>query len=82
MRRSLYRALAAAWVAGWVALGPSMALAANNTSDAPDADVRLVQYPIKVFADGSLALVWLLGIVLMLVCLAGLFKSAKRTHLD
>jgi len=59
-----------------------MALAANNTSGGPDIDVRLVQYPLNVSADGSLSLVWLLGIFLMIVCVAGVFKSAKRTHLD
>lgn len=78
MRKLLYPALAAASVV----LSPSMALAANNTSGGPDIDVRLVQYPLNVSADGSLSLVWLLGIFLMIVCVAGVFKSAKRTHLD
>jgi hypothetical protein len=69
-------------VAACVILTPAMALAASNNPNGPDMDVRLQSYPTNVFADGSTALTWMLGILLMAVCIGGVFKSAKRTHLD
>ena len=78
MRRFMYRTLAAAWVV----LAPSVALAANSSGAGTDIDPRFQNYPVTVWADGSVAMAWLLGIFLMILCVAGVFKSAKRTHLD
>jgi hypothetical protein len=37
--------------------------------------------PVKL-EDGSNLLIWLMLMILAGLCLAGLFKQAKRTHLD
>ncbi len=62
-----------------VALGlPLMALA----DDEKKIDARTINYPNVNNEPLSTALTWLLMVVVALVALAGLFKSAKRTHLD
>jgi hypothetical protein len=46
-------------------------------------DARLEGYATNVTLDsGSTGLTWVLFIVLALLALGGLFKDAKRTHLD
>ena len=46
-------------------------------------DARLEGYKSNVTLEGgSSALTWILFIVLTLLALGGLFKDAKRTHLD
>jgi hypothetical protein len=46
-------------------------------------DARLEGYPQNVTLEGgSTALTWVLFIVLAALALGGLFKDAKRTHLD
>jgi len=59
---------------------PMVAMAADE-DELPDA--RLLGYKGGVKVEGgATAVTWLLLVVLALVCLASLFKNAKRTHLD
>lgn len=66
------------WVMGVLA-GPALALAEEEQRI--DARIQNFQKPVIV-PEGGTALTWLLLILLTLVCLAALFKNAKRTHLD
>jgi cytochrome c-type biogenesis protein CcmH/NrfF len=70
-------ATALAWAAPLVF--PVLALA-----DDPDThDGRIASYSTNVALDpGTVALLWLMFIVLAIITLAVLFKSARRTHLD
>lgn len=46
-------------------------------------DGRLEGYATNVTLDsGSTGLTWVMFIILAVICLGGLFKDAKRTHLD
>jgi hypothetical protein len=46
-------------------------------------DARLEGYASNVTLDsGSTGLTWFVFIILAIICLGGLFKDAKRTHLD
>ena len=46
-------------------------------------DARLEGYASNVTLDsGSTGLTWVVFIILTIICLGGLFKDAKRTHLD
>jgi len=46
-------------------------------------DARLEGYPQNVALEGgSTALTWVMFIILAIVALGGMFKNAKRTHLD
>lgn len=46
-------------------------------------DARLEGYATNVTLDsGSTGLTWVMFIILAVICLGGLFKDAKRTHLD
>jgi len=67
------------WLVG-VLLAPVMALAADDEK-LPDARIQNFSKTVSVPEDGT-ALTWLLLIFLTLICLAALFKNAKRTHLD
>jgi hypothetical protein len=67
------------WLAG-VLLVPAMALAADDDK-LPDARIQNFTKTVSV-PEGGTALTWLLLIFLTLICLAALFKNAKRTHLD
>jgi len=67
------------WVAGVLAV-PAMALAADEDK-LPDARIQNFTKTVSV-PEGGTALTWLLLIFLTLICLATLFKNAKRTHLD
>ena len=67
------------WIVGVLAL-PAMALAADEDK-LPDARIQNFTKPVSV-PEGGTALTWLLLIFLTLICLAALFKNAKRTHLD
>lgn len=60
---------------------PAIAAAQNKETEILDA--RWENYTQRVTLDpSSTALTWLLLIFLALVCVASLFKNAKRTHLD
>ncbi len=63
-----------------VVLSPSLALAADDEK-LPDARIQNYPKPVSV-PEGGTALTWLLLIFLSGICLATLFKNAKRTHLD
>ncbi len=66
------------WAIGLLAM-PAMALA----EDEPRVDARLQNFQKNVSVpEGGTALTWMLLILLTMVCLAALFKNAKRTHLD
>jgi len=67
------------WVAGLL-LCPMVALAED---EAPQIDAKLAGYgnSVKV-GDASSTLMWGLFILLAAVCIAVLFKDAKRSHLD
>ncbi len=67
------------WIVGILVL-PAMALAADEDK-LPDARIQNFTKPVSV-PEGGTALTWLLLIFLTLICLAALFKNAKRTHLD
>ncbi len=63
-----------------VMLSPAVAMAADDEK-LPDARIQNFAKPVTV-PEGGLALTWLLLIFLTLICLAALFKNARRTHLD
>ena len=64
----------------WLA-APIAALAQEDERELLDA--RLEGYPSVVTLEGgSSAFTWILFIILALLALGGLFKDAKRTHLD
>jgi hypothetical protein len=63
-----------------VVLSPALALAADDEKP-PDARIQNFTKAVSV-PEGGTALTWLLLILLTGVCLAALFKNAKRTHLD
>ena len=67
------------WIVA-VLLSPVMALAADEDK-APDARIQNFSKPVSI-PEGGTALTWLLLIFLTVICLAALFKNAKRTHLD
>jgi hypothetical protein len=56
---------------------------ASSQDDEPDVvDARLEGYGQNVTLNGGTSLTWLLLIFLVGVCAVGLFKDAKRSHLD
>ena len=63
----------------WLAT-PLSALAQDDERLAVDA--RLEGYPSNVTLEASSAFTWILFIVLAVLALGGMFKDAKRTHLD
>ena len=67
------------WIVA-VLLSPAMALAADEDK-LPDARIQNFTKTVSI-PEGGTALTWLLLIFLTLICLAALFKNAKRTHLD
>jgi hypothetical protein len=67
------------WLVG-VFLFPAMTLAADEEK-MPDARIQNFQKVVSL-PEGGTALTWLLLIFLSIICLAALFKNAKRTHLD
>ncbi len=62
---------------------PLAALAADSPEEREILDARLEGKPMNVTLDsGSSALTWILFGILTAVALGGLFKDARRTHLD
>jgi hypothetical protein len=71
------------WVAiAVLALSPATALAAEEV-DTEGVDARVQGYSTNVILPkGSEGMTWVIMIVLGVICCGGLFKDAKRTHLD
>ena len=67
------------WIVA-VLLSPAMVLAADEDK-LPDARIQNFNKTVSI-PEGGTALTWLLLIFLTVICLAALFKNAKRTHLD
>ena len=67
------------WLMG-VFLLPAMSLAADEDK-LPDARIQNFT-KVVTLPEGGTALTWLFLIFLTIICLAALFKNAKRTHLD
>ena len=85
-RMSTWQRTVVGWTVGAIAffLMPALALAAKPTEpDREVIDARFESYAKNVTLDpGSVALTWFLLVVLGIVCLAVMFKDARRTHLD
>ncbi len=60
---------------------PMVALAQDEERTAFDARLEGYAQPVAL-EGGSSALTWILFIVLAVLALGGMFKDAKRTHLD
>lgn len=66
---------------GWLA--SPLAVLAQDAEEREPIDARLEGYASNVTLDsGSSAFTWILFIILAVLALGGLFKDAKRTHLD
>jgi hypothetical protein len=66
-----------------ILLAPVIALAKQEDEDAQKLEARLEGYATQVrMTTGSTSLTWILIGFLSALCLATLFKNAKRTHLD
>ena len=64
-------------------IAPTVALAARNEPEREPVDARLEGYPTNVTLEGgSTAMTWILLIVCGALIFGGLFKDAKRSHLD
>ena len=72
------------WVAIIVlAVTPATALAQRDSEEHEIYDARIEGYAgNKTLPGGGVALTWIAFIFLTIVACAGLFKDAKRTHLD
>ena len=72
------------WVAIVVlAIMPATAMAQRNTEEHEIYDARIEGYAgNKTLNSGGSALTWIAFIFLAIVACAGLFKDAKRSHLD
>ena len=87
--RSLFKhawsryAIALLLAATLLAATPAISHAASSSDDDEEVvDGRLYGYEKKVDLGSSTALQWVLLMILGVVCIAPLFMSAKRTHLD
>jgi hypothetical protein len=66
-----------------LALAPATALARQQEADRDVVDARLEGYEGNMtLAGGGTALTWVALVILGVIGCAGLFKDAKRTHLD
>jgi hypothetical protein len=66
-----------------LALSPAAALAQREEKERDIVDARLEGYANSVtLPPGSVGLTWVALIVLGAICVGGLFKDAKRSHLD
>lgn len=65
-----------------LALAPATALAADE-GEIEVVDARLEGFPTNVtLPTGSEGLIWVTMLVMGVICCAGLFKDARRSHLD
>lgn len=80
-RQNKWRGRCARWaVVAMLASCPATAMAADEEDI---VDARLEGYPANVtLPGGGSGMTWVLFIILSAVALGGLFKDAKRTHLD
>jgi uncharacterized membrane protein YidH (DUF202 family) len=61
---------------------PSMAQSRRQVEEDP-MDGRFYRYDRKVVLDGAgIGITWIIFVALAVVASAGLFKNARRTHLD
>lgn len=75
--------IAASVMAIPLALPASVRAAASDDDEDIKHDARIMGYHQAPVVDkNSTALVWLLFAFMSVVCLAALFKDAKRSHLD
>ena len=66
-----------------LAMSPATALAQKDNQEHDVYDARLEGYAAnKTLPGGGSALTWIAFVFLAVVAAAGLFKDAKRTHLD
>jgi len=66
-----------------VLVAPTVALARTNEPERDILDARLEGYPTNVTLEShSTGMTWFLLVILGIVIFAGLFKDAKRSHLD
>ena len=76
------------WCSRWVAivvlaLAPATALARSEDADPDIVDARLEGYAANyTLPAGGSGLTWFIFVILSVVACVGLFKDAKRTHLD
>ena len=71
------------WCGATLVLLSSPLVALAQDDETVYYDARLEGYAAPVTLDsGSNALTWVLFIILALLALGGMFKDAKRTHLD
>ena len=91
MRRMSFSRIRRGWVQSacrWVAIvvlavTPATALAAQASDEHDIYDARIEGYAgNKTLPGGGNALTWIAFVVLAVVACAGLFKDAKRSHLD
>ena len=62
---------------------PLVALARQDTPERETLDARLEGYPTNVTIEShSTGMIWVLLVILGVLVFAGLFKDARRTHLD
>ena len=70
-------------VVGVLLAAPSVVLAARQEVEREMLDARLEGYPANVTLENhSTAMTWVLLVVLGVITFGGLFKDAKRSHLD
>jgi hypothetical protein len=89
LRRQVFNRVGRAFAVATVALAPLLAapsasFAARGDADAPDPiDGRLEGYAGgKTLPASGQAMTWIACILLALIAAVGLFKDAKRSHLD
>ena len=82
-RKQIGRACRWAAIAALALAPATTALARSEDQEADPVDARLEGYPTNVsLPESSSGLTWVALIFLGAVCVGGLFKDAKRTHLD
>ena len=82
-RASFKRCAKVLTIAAMLAMPATPALARSNEPDREVVDARLEGYSTNVsLPPGSSGLTWVTLVVLGVICCGGLFKDAKRSHLD
>jgi hypothetical protein len=66
-----------------ILFAPAVALAARGEPEREPVDARYEGYPTNITLEGGgTALTWILLIICGALVFGGLFKDAKRSHLD